>query len=104
MSHSETRWNVLFFVFNGVMSLVWIPIHIRINVYVDIYCYEFVNIECKICICYLFLYCNISDALEIFIFGENLVILAKFCHETRTLLLHCNLNDWRSLAIFLATI
>ena len=37
----------------------------------DIYCYEFVNIACKICMYYLFLYYNISDKLEIFIFGEK---------------------------------
>ena len=36
-----------------------------------IYCYEFVNIVCKICIYYLFLNYNISDAREIFIFGEK---------------------------------
>ena len=35
------------------------------------YCYEFVNIVCKICIYYLFLNYNISDAREIFIFGEK---------------------------------
>ena len=37
----------------------------------DYYCYEFVNIVCKICIYYLFLNYNISDAREIFIFGEK---------------------------------
>ena len=36
-----------------------------------IYYYEFVNIVCKICIYYLFLNYNISDAREIFIFGEK---------------------------------
>ena len=35
------------------------------------YCYEFVNIVCKICIFYLFLNYNISDAREILIFGEK---------------------------------
>ena len=33
--------------------------------------YKFVNIVCKICIYYLFLNYNISDAREIFIFGEK---------------------------------
>ena len=37
----------------------------------NVYCYEFVNIACKICIYYLFLNYNISDAREIFIFGEK---------------------------------
>ena len=35
------------------------------------YCYEFVNIVTKICISYLILNYNISDAREIFIFGEK---------------------------------
>ena len=35
------------------------------------YCYEFVNIVTKTCIHYLFLNYNISDAREIFIFGEK---------------------------------
>ena len=35
------------------------------------YWYEFVNIVCKICIYYLFLNYNISDAREIFIFCEK---------------------------------
>ena len=35
------------------------------------YCHEFVNIVCKISIYYLFLNYNISDAREIFIFGEK---------------------------------
>ena len=34
-------------------------------------CYEFVNIVTKICIYYSFLNYNISDAREIFIFGEK---------------------------------
>ena len=38
---------------------------------VEPYYYEFVNIVCKIYIYYLFLYYNISDAREIFIFGEK---------------------------------
>ena len=37
----------------------------------NIYCNEFVNIVCKICIYYLFLNYNISDARETFIFGEK---------------------------------
>ena len=37
-----------------------------------IYCYEIVNIVTKIFIHYLFLNYNISDAREIFIFGEKL--------------------------------
>ena len=36
-----------------------------------LYCYEFVNIVTKICIYYLFLNYNISDARGIFIFGEK---------------------------------
>ena len=36
------------------------------------YCCEFVNIVCKICKYYLFLYNNISDVLKIFIFCEKL--------------------------------
>ena len=35
------------------------------------YCYEFVNIVNRICIYELFLYYNIADALEIFIFSEK---------------------------------
>ena len=42
-----------------------------IDIYIYIYCYEFANIVCKICIHYLFLNYNISDALQIFIFGEK---------------------------------
>ena len=42
------------------------------------YCQEFVNIVSTICIYYLFLYYNISDALKIFTSGENLRELAKF--------------------------
>ena len=65
---------------------------------INLYCYEFVNIACKICKCYLFLYYNISGALKIFIFwGKNCVILAKFQHEISILLLCCKLNTWRNI-------
>ena len=37
----------------------------------EAYSYGFVNIGTKICIFYLFLNYNISDAREIFIFGEK---------------------------------
>ena len=48
------------FFMNSVDTSVW-----------STYCYEFVNIVCKICIYYLLLNYNISDAREIFIFGEK---------------------------------
>ena len=34
------------------------------------YCYEFVNIACKICKYYLFFYYNILDALNIHFLGK----------------------------------
>ena len=41
---------------------------LNIDAYHNVYYYEFVSIVCKICIYYLSLYYNISDALKIFIF------------------------------------
>ena len=57
-------WNLELAVFK-----LWITKRVQTHTYT--YCYEFVNIVCKICIYYLFLNYNISDAREKFIFGEK---------------------------------